>query len=379
MPSILIIADHRLNRSPSQRYRFEQYLDFFKENNFSWELSEIITEKDDAIFYHPGNHLKKAMIMLKSIFIRLKDLQRAKKFDIVFIQREALLLGSPYFEKQFFKRSKVVFDFDDSIWLLDTSPENKKFEFLKNSDKTKINIQHAHVVIAGNSFLANYAKQFNSNVVIIPTTIDTLFHKVLGDTSTSFNKPTNNQQSVTLSGVEGQSPIVIGWSGSISTIKHFEIAISVLKEIIKKYPNQIEIHVIGQGNYSNPDIPVISKNWSAETEVQNINAFDIGIMPLPDDEWVKGKCGLKGLSYMACGVATVMSKVGVNSEIIENGKNGFLATTKQEWVDALSQLIENAELRTRLGAVGKTTVVEKYSVEANKQKYLHLLKSLIKD
>lgn len=359
MPKILIIADHRLNRSPSQRYRFEQYLNYFKSEGFDWELSEIITEKDDKIFYHPGNYLKKAWILFKSLFIRLKDLRRAKDFDIIFIQREALLLGSSYFEKQFFKKNKVVFDFDDSIWLLDTSPENKKFEFLKNPDKTKINIKHAHCVIAGNSFLANYAKQFNQNTVIIPTTIDSDFH---------IPKPE----------LRNKEKIVIGWSGSISTIKHFEMAIPALKEISQKYPNQIEIHVIGQGSYKHPEINVISKNWSAKTEVDDLNSFDIGIMPLPDDEWVKGKCGLKGLSYMACGVATIMSHVGVNPEIIEHGKNGFLATSQQEWVNYLSELIENKDLRLKMGQAGRETVVKNYSVNANKVKYLEVLKSLIK-
>jgi glycosyltransferase involved in cell wall biosynthesis len=359
VPSILIIADHRLNRSPSQRYRFEQYLDFFKTNGFHWELSEIITEKDDAIFYHPGNYFKKAMIMLRSLSIRFKDLRRAKKFDIVFIQREALLLGSSYFEKQFYKRSKVVFDFDDSIWLLDTSPENKKFEFLKNPDKTKINIQHAHRVIAGNSFLANYARQFNANTVVIPTTIDTEFHK-----------PMNSAQTT--------DKVVIGWSGSISTIKHFEMAVPVLKELEAKYPGKLEIHVIGQGNYSHAELTIVSKNWSSKTEVENLNQFDIGIMPLPNDEWVKGKCGLKGLSYMACGVATVMSNVGVNPEIIEQGSNGFLATSHEDWINYLSQLIESKELREQLGNAGRKTVVEKYSVAANKEPYLEVLNSLIK-
>ena len=359
MPNILIIADHRLNRSPSQRYRFEQYLNYFKSEGFDWELSEIITEKDDKIFYHPGNYFKKAWILFKSIFIRLKDLRRAKNFDVIFIQREALLLGSSYFEKQFFKKNKVVFDFDDSIWLLDTSPENKKFEFLKNPDKTKINIKHAHCVIAGNSFLANYAKQFNQNTVVIPTTIDSDFH---------IPKPE----------LRNKEKIVIGWSGSISTIKHFEMAIPALKEIQNKYPNKIEIHVIGQGSYTHPEINMISKNWSAKTEVDDLNSFDIGIMPLPDDEWVKGKCGLKGLSYMACGVATIMSRVGVNSEIIEHGKNGFLATNQQEWVNYLSKLIENSDLRHEMGQAGRETVVKNYSVNANKVKYLEVLKSLIK-
>ncbi|MDF2452448.1 MAG: glycosyl transferase group 1 [Bacteroidota bacterium] len=365
MPKILIIADHRLDRSPSQRYRFEQYLHFFKSNGFNWELSEIITQKDDAVFYSPGKYLQKAWILFKSIFIRLKDLSRAKEFDVIFIQREALLLGSSYFEKQFHKKNKVIFDFDDSIWLLDTSPENKKFEFLKNPQKTKINITHAHKVIAGNSFLANYAKQFNPHTIIIPTTIDTDFH---------VPKPE-------LRGFDFAQPdkkIVIGWSGSISTLKHFELAVPALKEIQKKYPGKTEVHVIGQGAYTHPDISIISKNWGTRTEVDDLNCLDIGIMPLPNDEWVKGKCGLKGLSYMACGVATIMSNVGVNPEIIDHGENGFLASTQQEWIDCLSQLIENPDLRHKMAAAGRETVVKNYSVNANKDKYLEVLNSLIK-
>lgn len=371
MPSILFIADHRINRSPSQRYRFEQYLKHFKAEGFSSELSEIISEQDDKVFYQPGNYFKKAGVLLKSFFIRWKDLRRAKQFDLIFIQREALLIGSSFFEKQFFKRNKVIFDFDDSIWLLDTSPENKKFEFLKNPDKTKINIQHAHKVIAGNTFLANYAKQFNPNVVIIPTTIDTEFHK------SSLTLGLDVSQSVNASN-KSNKKIVIGWSGSISTIKHFEMVIPVLKKIQTKYPGKTEIHVIGQGAYSHPDIEIISKNWSPNTEVEDLAVFDIGIMPLPNDEWVKGKCGLKGLSYMACGVATVLSPVGVNTDIIQHQKNGLLAGSQEEWIHALSYLIENPEIRGQLGHAGRQTVVEKYSVEAHKQHYIAVLNSLIK-
>lgn len=361
MPNILFIVDHRLNRSPSQRYRFEQYLNYFKSYGYNWELSEIITEKDDKIFYHPGNYFKKAIIVLKSFFIRLKDLQRSKNFDIVFIQREALLIGSSFFEKKFYKKNNVVFDFDDSIWLLDTSPENKKFEFLKNSDKTKVNISNAHAVISGNTYLANYAKQFNKNVTIIPTTIDTSIHKPISKNLASETKK-----------------IVIGWSGSISTMKHFEMAIPVLKELLIKYPNQLEIHVIGQASYKNKELEIISKSWHSKTEVEDLNCFDIGIMPLPDDEWAKGKCGLKGLSYMACGIATVMSPVGVNTEIIQHNYNGYLATTQNEWLDALSTLIENKEMRELIGRRGLETVVKRYSVEANKHLYIDVFNSLIK-
>ena len=361
LPNILFIVDHRTNRSPSQRYRFEQYLNYFKSQGFNWELSEIITKKDDKIFYHPGNYFKKAIIILKSFFIRLKDLHRSKNYDIIFIQREALLIGSSFFEKQFYKKSNVVFDFDDSIWLLDTSPENKKFEFLKNSDKTKVNISNAHAVIAGNTYLANYANQFNKNVTIIPTTIDTSIHKPISKNISSETKK-----------------IVIGWSGSISTMKHFEMAIPVIKELLIKYPNQLEIHVIGQAAYKNKELELISKSWHSNTEVEDLNCFDIGIMPLPDDEWAKGKCGLKGLSYMACGIATVMSPVGVNTEIIQHNYNGYLATTQNEWLDALSTLIENKEMRELIGRRGLETVANRYSLEANKHLYIDVFNSLIK-
>ncbi len=364
MPKILFIVDHRLNRSPSQRYRFEQYLSYFKEQGFDWVLSEIINAKDDKIFYQQKKYLAKAWVILKSIFVRFKDLKRAKQFDVIFIQREALLIGSSFFEKQFYKRHHhIIFDFDDSIWLLDTSPGNKKFEFLKNPQKTKINIQHAHIVIAGNSYLANYAKQFHQRVIVIPTTVDTQFHFPI--------------RKVTVDDYKREGKIIIGWSGSISTIKHFEMAIPALLEVDKKYPNQLEFHVMGQGNYSHPQLQVVSKNWNPKTENADLNAFDIGIMPLPDNEWVKGKCGLKGITYMACGTPTIMSAVGVNTQIIQHGENGFLAHTHEEWVRYLSQLIEDVELRHRLGLAGRQTVVEKYSVNANKHHYLEVLKSLI--
>lgn len=357
MPSILFIADHRLKRSPSQRFRFEQYLTYFESCGYSCELSEIITEKDDAVFYGAGNYFQKAWILLKSIFIRLNDVRRAKHFDIVFIQREALLLGSAFFEKQFYKRTKVIFDFDDSIWLLDISAENKKFSFLKNPHKTKTAIKCAHSVIAGNAYLANYAKQFNNKVSIIPTTVDTNWHKPLAN-------------------IKRNSKIVIGWSGSITTIKHFELAIPTLKKLQQKY-SQLEIQVIAQSFYSHPELDIVSKIWNAKTEVEDMNEFDIGIMTIPNDEWAKGKCGLKGLTYMACGIATVMSAVGVNNDIIKHGENGFLAHTNDELENYLSQLIEDKTLREQFGKAGRETVLKHYSVEANKEHYLNLFEELI--
>jgi glycosyltransferase involved in cell wall biosynthesis len=135
---------------------------------------------------------------------------------------------------------------------------------------------------------------------------------------------------------------------------------------------------MGDPSYINEELGIKGIKWSAETEVQVLNSFDIGIMPLPDDEWAKGKCGLKGLSYMACGVTTIMSPVGVNNDIIENGTNGYLASSEEEWINYLSLLIEDAELRKRIGENARNTIEKKYSVNANKELYLNELKSLIK-
>ncbi|MGZ3865520.1 MAG: glycosyltransferase family 4 protein [Bacteroidia bacterium] len=357
MQRILFIASHRLNRSPSQRYRFEQYFSFLEKNGFKCELSYIISEKDDAYFYSGGHFLWKVWIFFKALMTRLRDKRRYKNYDIVFVQREAIMVGLTWFERGIRKtRAKFIFDFDDSIWLMDTSEGNKKFEWLKDPEKTARNIRHANLVIAGNAYLADYARHYNNNVRIIPTTIDTDFHK-----------PLNLKK----------DKIVIGWIGSLTTIKHFEYALDFLKIVKKKYP-QIEICVVSDGIYSNDEIEIKGVAWSSATEVESINSFTIGIMPLPDDEWAKGKCGLKGLSYMACEIPTILSPVGVNTQIIHHGVNGFLASTTQDWVDCISKLIESAELREKMGKEARQTVVKYYSVLSQQENYLDAFRSVLK-
>lgn len=359
MPKVLVISDHRRYRSPSQRYRYEQYISYLEKNGFEFTFSPIINESDDKVFYSKGKVLLKALITFKSILIRIKDWMRYDQFNIIFIQREALYIGSTFFEhKAFRSKAKVIFDFDDSIWLMDTSPENKKYEFLKNPDKAKTNLKHAHLVIAGNNYLADFAKQYNRNTIVIPTTVDCDLH---------LPKP----------GLRNKEQVVIGWSGSISTVKHFEAFVPVLKKLKAKYGNKIVFKLLGEPNYKNTELNIIGDQWRSETEVDQLNKMDIGIMPLPDDKWANGKCGLKGLTYMACGVATVMSPVGVNKEIISHGENGFLANTEEEWIHCLSQLIENKELRLKLGEAGRRTVVDKFSVQANKENYLKAFQSVL--
>lgn len=360
MPSVLILCAHRPHRSPSQRYRFEQYLSFLESKGFHFTYSFLLNAEDDITFYAQGGFLRKVWILFKSLFIRFKDLRRFKKFDIIFIQREALFIGSSYFEKKAAASgAKLIFDFDDSIWLADTSPANKKWEWIKRPEKIFETFSVAHVVMAGNKFLEDKAKIFAKHVYLVPTTIDTRIH---------IPKPE----------LRHKEQVQIGWSGSISTVKHFELLIPVFKALKNKYNEKINFVLIGDKNYSHPHLEVTSFAWTEAQEVDLLNSLDIGVMPLPDDEWANGKCGLKGLSYMACGVASVLADVGVNKSIIQHGKNGFLAQQKEDWLKLLSELIENSELRTQLGNNGRKTVEDYYSVEQTKENYLKIFKEVLR-
>ncbi len=344
---------HRFDRSPSQRYRFEQYFPFIELNNIEWELSYLISEEDDKVLYTPGNYFGKLNIFIKSWLHRLKDVKRANNFDYIFVQREAFMTGTTYFEKRFAKsKAKLIFDFDDSIWLEDKNEANGKLAFLKKPSKTAEIIGLSDTIVAGNDYLADYAKQYNKNVLIIPTTIDTDWYK-------PRPKPDSEE-------------VIIGWSGSFTTIKHFESAIDALTEIKAKYGNKVAFKVIGDANYRYKPLHIVGQKWVSETEVEDLQDIDIGIMPLPDIEWTRGKCGLKGLQYMGLAIPSIMSPVGVNTDIIEHGVNGFLASTKEEWVACLSQLIESKTLRDKLGNAGRKTVETTYSVTANQHKYLAL-------
>jgi glycosyltransferase involved in cell wall biosynthesis len=212
------------------------------------------------------------------------------------------------------------------------------------------------LVFAGNAYLAAYAKQYNPNVVIIPTTLDTVKHKLVN------KSPTER--------------VCIGWSGSFSTVPHFELAIPALEILQKQYGEKVYFKVIGDSRYVNNQLGIQGIAWSAERELEELAEIDIGIMPLPDDEWSKGKCGFKGLLYMSLGIPAVLSPVGVNTTIITHGENGFLAGSTGEWVDVLSMLVENASLRKSIGLQGRKTVEEKYSVEAWQAKYLALFEGL---
>lgn len=354
---ILFIGPHRPNRNPSQRFRMEQYFPYLAAQRFAFDYSWFIDEGDDRIMYSRGNTVGKFFLFMKAIVTRLGDVLKANRYDFIFVQREAFMTGSVFFEKRFSKsKAKLVFDFDDAIWLPDTSSANEKLAWLKRPSKTNDIIAISDLVIAGNPYLANHARAFNKNVVMIPTVVDTSVYKPM---------PKNH------------AAVCIGWTGSSSTLRHFQILIPVLKQLKEHYGNAVRFCAISDKNDKLKEEWIEHIGWEINTEVALLHEFDIGIMPLPDDDWSKGKCGLKVIQYLSLGFPAVASPVGINPQLVLPAKNGYLASTDQEWFDALSKLIESPALRDQYGKSGRLLIEENYSVASQLPRLLSSLRALV--
>jgi glycosyltransferase involved in cell wall biosynthesis len=263
-------------------------------------------------------------------------------------------LGPPLLEELAARRVPVVYDFDDAIFLGHTSAANRAVAPWKRPDKVGAIVARATTTIVGNSWLASYAHQFSSRVTVIPTTIDV-------DEYTPGARPAGGA-------------VRVGWSGSRTTSPHLHTIDPALQRILQQ--PFTELAVIGDPSFRLDGVDqehVNARAWRRETELDDIRAFDIGIMPLPDDDWSKGKCGLKALQYMALAVAAVSSPVGVNPEIVTHGVNGLLASTPDEWVETVERLAQDAELRRELGDAGRQTVLERYSGQQWAPRFLEVL------
>lgn len=354
-PKILFLVPYPLGVAPSQRFRFEQYFEILEQNGFDFDSQSFIDEQTWKILYLKGYLVKKTIGIFRGFLRRFYLLFFLKKYHFIFIHRETAPLFPPIFEFLIAKvfQKKIIYDFDDAIWLPNTSKQNRISAFLKFNQKVKWICRWAYKISAGNDYLCAYARQFNPNAVLNPTTIDMSHHK-----------KSNLQET------QKKGKIMIGWTGSHSTLKYLHEIEGVIKEIEKNYA----IHFLVIANQK-PDIQLdslIFLPWKKESEIEDLSKIQIGIMPLTDDEWAKGKCGFKALQYMSLGIPTLASPVGVNTTIIQDGKNGFLCDRAEVWRDKLIMLIENESLRTELGKNAQQTVEKYYSVQANKENFLRL-------
>lgn len=339
---LLFLGVHGRDRSPSQRYRFEAFEPALRQAGFEIDYAGALLPDEARDFYGPVSALKKGRIALKALARRLASLTRPA--DVVFVQREAFFVLGEWSEWLAHLRAPLVFDFDDSIWIHAVSEANRRFAWLKNVEKIQRIVRLSHTVLAGNAYLADWARRYSPNVHVVPTCVDTAH----------FAPPPSRPT---------EGPATIGWSGSPSTFAHLRPLLPVLERLKARYGDRVRLRVMGDPSFSHAPLGLRGEAWTAPAELELLREMQVGLMPLPDDEWTRGKCGLKGLVSMSMGAATVMSPVGVNTEIVSHGENGLLAATDDEWLDHLSRLVEDPALRARLGAAGRQTVVDRYSVQ----------------
>ncbi len=350
-PSIYFIIAAPLGVSPSQRFRFEHYLPYLEEQGYHYKVSPYLSMKNRDVLYKSPSVLKKVMAVIRGYARRIRDILRVIPYNYVYIHREATPVGPPIFEWVFAKLlgKKIIYDFDDAIWVPTMSEHNRKFRFARSFSKIGKICKWSTIVTVGNKFLAQYAGKFNNDVRVVPTVVNTeTVHGILQ--TQDVERPH------------------IGWTGSFTTLVYLNSVIPVLQRLQEKY--DFTFFVIADRD---PQLPLKNYQfvpWRRETESEDLLRFHIGLMPLTDDEISRGKCGFKAIQYMAMAIPPVVSPVGVNTEIVQDGVNGFICDTEKEWEDALEKLLSDKELRIRIGEAARKKIESSYSVNSTKGQFL---------
>jgi glycosyltransferase involved in cell wall biosynthesis len=344
------------------RFRISQYIPALREAGFDVTVSSFYTTDFFRLVYQHGRYLQKAANFLGLAWRRVRELFALGDYDLVFLYREAIPLGPPILENLIARRGvPIVYDFDDAIFLPAVSEANRAIAFLKDPGRTKTILKHSTRVVVGNEFLARYARQHNPAVTVIPTAVDT-------DRFVPSGLPPK------LAG----ATLTIGWIGSPTTFPYLEGLSGILREVATTHPFRLRVSGAGRPvRFEGLDLEEVP--WSLANEVALFNTCDIGVYPLTDDDWARGKCGFKAIQFMACGVPVVAAAVGVNKEIIVDGVNGFLASTAAEWREKLRHLLNDAELRARFAAAGRRTIEERYSLRVTAPQLIAQLRGAFAD
>lgn len=353
---LLILCPYPTEAAPSQRFRFEQYLKHLNKNGIKVNQVPFLTVSGWSILYKDGKLLHKIYHIIWGLIRRLILLGSLNRYNWILIHREAMPIGPPVLEwliaKVFSK--KIIYDFDDAIWMKDPAEKGGLLAKMKWKSKVAAICKWSAVVSVGNQFLSDYSNKWNKNTIINPTTID----------CKKYHNPS------LFSASKSKQKLIIGWTGSHSTLPYLDLIVPTLLKLETKY--NFTFRVIAN---KNPELSLKSFefiHWNKVTEIEDLMEIDIGIMPLSDDDWSKGKCGFKLLQYMALSKPSLASKVGVNISIIKNGKNGYLCESNTDWYEKLEHLIINPKLRIQLGSKGRKEVVDNYSIASNEANFLSL-------
>lgn len=332
MTKMLVLSKYG-QRAASTRYRFTQFFPALREAGYQPELSPLL---DDDYLYGRYEGRLSLPSLLRAGARRWRDLLRAGDYSVVALNYEAFPYLPAIYERLLATQAPIVFDLDDAIFhRYDLSPLLRPLLGRKIARIAQL----SRVAIAGNAYLAEHLSFGKNDVRVIPTVVDTTLYKPAPKAA-------------------GEVP-VIGWIGSPSTAVYLERVMPVIREACAG--GKARFVVVGAGR--NAPEGAESRDWSEHREIADVQGFDLGIMPLADDPWSRGKCGFKLIQYMACGLPVVASPVGVNGEIVRQGETGFLASTPQEWAKALTELVASPGLRAKMGGAGRARAEAEYSLQ----------------
>ena len=331
--------------APSTRYRVTQFLPYLERSGITCDLVTLMSQEFFGRFYEPGRVLWKSTYLLVRSLRVFWDVIRRRDYDIVFVQREALLFGPPIVEWLVARglRKPLVFDLDDAIFLPYTSLfYGKVASLLKVPSKVPIIMRMSAHVVACNEYTRDFARQYNPCVTVIPPAVDAeVFRPIARD---------------------GQRVPVVGWLGSPSTARYLMPLLPVFERLARDH--DFVLKIVGAGRTcSARGVRLEQKPYDLRNDVAEFQDMDIGVFPLLDEPWAWGKPGLKAVQYMAVGIPMVASPVGGVAEMIRDGECGFFARTDGEWLDRLARLLADEPLRRRMGEQGRKLVEERYCVQ----------------
>lgn len=330
----------------SSRYRIWQYVPLFQRAGHEVEVQPLVGDGYLEELYSAGRRGWKWLAA--GYARRLISAARVRRFDAVICEQEIWPFLPDFLEVFVERLSRRFFvDYDDAAYAnYSRSPILRR--------KISRVMAAADTVVVGNSYLAAYARQFARRVYVIPTVVDLARYPRRRDCA-------------------ADGTIRVAWIGTPVTARLLKPLIPVMERLQAEHP-RLSFCFIGAGDgFLRNGLRVAVAQWSEQTETDLLSTCDIGIMPLPDDEFMRGKCGLKLIQYMGCGLPVVASPVGVNREIVEEGRNGFLAATDDEWFEKLDRLVRRPELRLSLGEAGRTKVESSYTLEHGFAKWQEVL------
>ena len=324
----------------STRQRFVQYKPFLENRGLELHISPLFPNTYlESIF---SNERPSSKVVLVSYINRLRVLLTYKGYDAIWLHYETFPFLPSVFELlPTLRNIPLIYDLDDAVFHNYDIHRYKPVRLVLSKKLGPV-VRRSHLNMCGNGYLLEWARQYNQNSTIVPTVVDIEAYHPAAPAK------------------EGARPVV-GWIGSPSTWKFVEPHLRALRETVGEFSGRVL--VVGSGEKT-PELSDLEyRKWDEQAELCDLQEMTIGIMPLPDTPWTRGKCGYKLIQYMACGLPVVASPVGVNCEIVEHGVNGFLATTEAEWRQALTILLSDPELRRRMGSAGRHKVMERYSLQ----------------